>query len=245
MAESEEGLKSLLMRVKQESEKAGLKLNIQKTKIMGSGPITSWQIDGGKWKQWQRLFSWAPKSLQMVTAAMKLEMLSPWKDNYNKPGHCVKEQRHHFAKKGLYSQSYGLSSSHVWMWELDQKEGWSLKNQLFRILRLEKTLESLLDCKEVKRVNPKGNQPWIFTGRTDTKADVPILWPRDAKSQLIGKTLMLGKTEGRRRRGWQRMKYLDGIIDTMYMSLSKLRDSEEHENLACRSSSGCKESEVI
>ena len=88
MAESKEGLKSLLMRVKQESEKADLKLNIQKTKIMGSGPITSWQIDGGKWKQWQILFSWAPKSLQMVTTAMKLKTLAPWKKNYNKPGHC-------------------------------------------------------------------------------------------------------------------------------------------------------------
>ena len=89
MAESEEELKSLFMRVKEESEKAGLKLDIQKTKIMASGPITSWQIEGEKSKQWQILSSWAPKSLQMVTATVKLNMLAPWKKIYDKPRQCV------------------------------------------------------------------------------------------------------------------------------------------------------------
>ena len=114
MAESEEKLKSLLMKVKEESEKVGLKLNIQKTKIMTSDPITSWQIDGEMVKQWLTLFSWVPKSLQMVTAAMKLKD-TPWKESYNQPRQHIEKQRHYFANKGPSSQSYGFSSGHVWM----------------------------------------------------------------------------------------------------------------------------------
>ena len=106
-----------------------------------------------------------------------------------------------FAFHGLNSQSYIFSSSHVWMWELDRKEGWAPKNWCFGIMVLEKTLESPLNCKEIKPVNLKGNQPWIFTGKTDAKAEAPILWPPDAKSNSLEKTLMLGKIEGRRRRG--------------------------------------------
>ena len=92
-----------------------------------------------------------------------------------------------FANKGLSSQSYGFFSSHVWMWELDHKEGWALKNWCFRIVVLEKTPESPLDSKKIKPVNPKGKQPWIFIGRTDAEAEAPILWLPDVKSQLIGK----------------------------------------------------------
>ena len=117
MAESEEELKGLLMRVNKESEKAGLKLNIKKTKIMASCPITSWKIDGEKWKQWQILFSWAPKSLWMVTTAMNLKDACSLEGNlWHKSRQRTKKQRHHFADKGPYSQSYGFSSSHVWMW---------------------------------------------------------------------------------------------------------------------------------
>ena len=105
--------------------------------------------------------------------------------------------------KGLYSQSYGFSSRHVWMWELDYKESWIPKNWCFWTVMLEKLLESPLDCKEIQPDHSKGNQSWIFIGRTDAEAETPILWTPDAKNWLTGKTLMLGETEGRRRRGRQ------------------------------------------
>ena len=98
------------------------------------------------------------------------------------------------------------------MWELDYKESWVLKNWCFWTVVLEKTLESLLDCKEIQPIHPKGHQSWVFIGRTGVEAETPILWPPDAKSWLIR---MLGKSEGRRRRGWQRMRCLDGITDSM------------------------------
>ena len=129
------------------------------------------------------------------------KMFIPWKGSYDKPRQHIKKQRHGFANKVSYSQSYGFHSSHVQMWELDHKEGWAPKNWCFWIVVVEKTLESLLDSKEIKPVNPKRNQPWIFIGRTDCEA--PILRLPDAKSQLIEKALVLGKTEGRRgSRGW-------------------------------------------
>ena len=111
----------------------------------------------------------------------------------------IKKKTHYFAEKGLSSQSYGFFSSCVWIWELDYKEIWALKNWYFWTVVLEKVLESPLDCKEIKPVNPKGNQSWIFTGRTDVEAETPILWPPDAKNRLIGKDPEAGKD--RRRKG--------------------------------------------
>ena len=111
------------------------------------------------------------------------------------------------------------------MWELNYKERWVPKYWCFWTVVLEKTLEGLLDCKEIQPVNPKGSQSWIFIGKTDAEAETPILWPPDEKNRLIGKTLMLGKTESRRRRGWQRMRWLDGITDSSpAVSLSKLQE---------------------
>ena len=131
-------------------------------------------------------------------------MLAPWKKSYDKPRQCIKKQRHHFADKGPSSQSYGFSSSHIQMWELDHKEGWALKNWCFQTVVLEKTFESPLDCKEIKSVNPKGNQPWIYIGRTDAEAEAPILWTPDVKNWLFRKNPDAGKdwrqeekTEGR------------------------------------------------
>ena len=127
-----------------------------------------------------------------------------WKKSYDKPRQSIKKQRHHSADKNLNSQSYSFSSSRVQMWELDQTEGWALKNWCFQTVVLEKTLESPMDSKEIQPVHPKGNQFWIFTGRTE--AETPILWPPNVKSWLIRKDPgMLGKIEGRRKRGQQRM----------------------------------------
>ena len=118
-------------------------------------------------------------------------MLAPWKKSYDQPRQHIKKQRHYFANKGPSSQSYGFSSSHVWMWNLDHKESWAPKNWCFWTEVLEKILESSLDCKEIKPLNPKGNQPWIFIGRTE--AEAPILWPHDANNWLIRKDPHAGK----------------------------------------------------
>ena len=135
----------------------------------------------------------------------------------------VLKKRHHFAEKGLYSQSYSFPSSHIQMWELDHKEGWMPKNWHFWTMVLEKTLESPLDHKEIKSVNLKGNQSWLLTGWTDAEAEAPILWRLMGRVDSSEKTLMLLKTKSKRR-GWQRMNKFDGITDSMYMSLSKLQE---------------------
>ena len=149
-------------------------------------------------------------------------MLATWKESYDKPRQCIKKVETSLC---WHSQRYGFSSSHVWMWELDCEEGWVPKNWCFWTVVLEKTLENPLDCKEIKPVNLKANQHWIFVGRTDTEAEAPILWPSMQRANSLEKTLMLGEIEGRRRRGWQRMTWLDGITSSMNMSLIKLQES--------------------
>ena len=128
-----------------------------------------------------------------------------------------KKQRHYFADKGPYNPSYDFFSSHVWMWELDYKESWGLKNWCFWTVVLEKTLKSHLDCKEIQPVHPKGNQSWIFIGRTDAEPEALKFGHQMWKTESLEKTLMLDKNEGRRRRGLQRMRWLDGITDSMDM----------------------------
>ena len=152
-------------------------------------------------------------------------MLAPWKEKYSQPRQNIKKHRYHFVDKSPYSQIYGLSSSHVWMWELDHKEGWVPENWCLWNVVLEKTLENPLDCKEIQPVHPKGDQSWDFFGRNDAKAETPVIGPSDAKKLTHWKRLMLRKIEGRRRRGQQRMRWLDGTTDSMDRSLSKLQET--------------------
>ena len=141
-------------------------------------------------------------------------MLAPCKKSHDKPKQHIKKQRHHLANKGLYSQSYGFSSSHVQMWDLDQKEGWAPK-WCFQTVVLEKTPECPLDCKEIKPVNPKEINPkYSLEGLLLKLQYVGQLMQRD---DSLEKTLILGKTEGKRRRGWQRMRWLDSVTDSVDM----------------------------
>ena len=123
-------------------------------------------------------------------------MFAPWKESYDQARQHIKKQRHYFANKGPSSQSYGFSSGHVWMLELDSKEVWAPKNWCFWTVVLDKTLESPLDFKEIQPFHPKGDQSWVFAGRTNAEAETPILWPPDVKSWLIWKNLDAGKDWG-------------------------------------------------
>ena len=149
----------------------------------------------------QILFSWGPKSLWVVNTPMKLKTLAPWKNSYDKARWHIQKQRHHFADKGLSSQGYGFSSGHIWMWELDCEEGWTLKNWCFWSVVLEKTLEGPLDCKEIQPVHSEGDQPWDFFGRNDAKAETPVLWPPHAKCWLTGKDFDAGRNWGQEEKG--------------------------------------------
>ena len=129
-----------------------------------------------KWKQWQILFYWTQKSLQTVIAATKLKNTYLLEDKLWQ-AQFIKKQTHHFADKGGHSQNYGFSSSHVWMWELDHKQGWVPMKWCFQTVMLEKTPESPLDSKEIKPISPKGNQPWIFIG--SRSSNTLFIWCKD------------------------------------------------------------------
>ena len=214
MAEREEELRSLLMRLKEESEKAGLKHNIQKTKIMATGLINSWQIDRGKLETVTDFILLASKITVSRDCSHGMKAMT---NLYS----ILKSRDTTLLTRSIQSKLlfYQQSCTDV-RW--NHKEGWASRNWHFWIEVLEKTLESPLDSNEIKPVNPKGNKPLIFIWRTDAEAEAPILWPSDAKANSLEKTLMLWKIEGRRRRGQQRMRWLDGITDSMDMSSSKL-----------------------
>ena len=197
---------------------------------------------GRNWKPWQILY--IPGLQNHCGWWVQLwneKVLAPWKESYDKHRQHSKRQRCYFANKCLYSQSYGFSSGHVWMWELDCEESWTPKNWCFWTVLLEKTLESPLDCK-IKPVNPKGNQSWIFIGRTDVQAEAPILWPPYAKNQHIRKDPDAGKDwrqEGKgtiedKMVGWHHR--LNG-----HEFEQALGDGEGQTSLACCNPWGCKE----
>ena len=149
-------------------------------------------------------------------------MFTPWEESYDQPRQHIKMQRHYFANEGPSSQSYGFSSGHVWMWELDCKESWVVKNWCFWTVELEKTLESPLVCKEIQPVRPKGDQSWVFIGRTDADAETPILWPPVENNWLIGIDPDAGKDWRWEEKGATEDE-MDGITDSMDMSWSKLQ----------------------
>ena len=156
-------------------------------------------------KQWKQLQTFYGDSKIIVDGDWNHEIkrcfLLGGKSIYEIPRQCIKKQRHHFANKCPYSQSYGFSTSYVWVWELDHKEGWALKNWYFWTAVLEKALESPLDCKEMKPVNPKGNQPWKLIGSTDAEAEALILRLTDVKSWFIGKDVDAGNDWGQEQKG--------------------------------------------
>ena len=157
---------------------------------MASGPITSWEINGETVSDFI-FFGSNITADGDCSHDIKRRLLLGRKPMTNLDS--IVKSRHYFANKGLSSQSYGISSSHVWMWELNHKEGWAPTNWCFWTVVLEKTLENTLDRKEIKSIDPKGNHSWIFIGRTDAEAKALIHWPPDAKSQLIRKNPDAGK----------------------------------------------------
>ena len=209
-------------KAKEESEKVGFKLNIQKTKIMESGPIILWQIDG-EMEKWQTLFWGAPKSLQIVTAAMKLKTLAPWKKSYDQHRQHVKKQRHYFDNKDPSRQSHGFSSNDVWMWELEDKTehqridafGLWCWRRLMRVpWTARRSNQSIL-----KEISPEYSLEGLML-----KQKLQYFGHLLRRTDSLEKTLMLGKIEGGRRRGQQRMRLLDGITSSVDMSLSKLQE---------------------
>ena len=247
MAESEEELKSLLMKVKEESEKTGLKLNIQKTKIMASGPITSWQIDR--------------ETMETVTDFIFLG------SKITADGDCSHETKWHFllGRKAMTSLDSILKSRDITLptkvylvkatvfpvvmyecesWPIKKAEHQRIDAWCFWIVVLEKTLKSPLDSKEIQPVHPKGNQSWMFIGRSDAEAEAPILWPPDAKNWLNGEDPDAGKIESTRRRGQQRMRLLDGFTDYGHQFEQALGVGDGQGGLACCSPWGHKESDT-
>ena len=200
---------------------------------------------GRKWKQWQILLSWAPKSPQTSDCSheIKRHLLLGRKAMTNLDS-VLKSRDITLPTKAWIVKAMVFSSSHVWMWELDHKEGSTPKNRCFQIVVLEKTLENLLDCKEIKPVSPKGNQPWIVIGMTVAESEAPILWPPDEESWLTGKDPNAGKDWGQEKWatenevvGWQH--WLNG-----HEFEQILGDSGRQRSLACYSPWGLKESDT-
>ena len=177
---------------------------------------------------------------------MKLKDACSLKESYDQPRQHIKKQRYYFANKGPSRQGYGFSSGHVWMWEFDCEKSWALKNWCFWSVVLEKTLASPWNCKEIQPVHPKGNQSWVFTGKTDVEAETPILWPPDVKSWLTWKDPDAGKDWGQEEKemtedemvGWYHRLKRHGFGWTLGVG-------DGQEGLACCASWGCEQSDTI
>ena len=212
------------MKVKEESEKVGLKLNNQKTKIMASGPITSWETDGETVETVSDFIFWGSKitadgdcSHEIKRCLLFGRKVMTYLDSILKGRDITLPTKVHLVKAMVFPVvMYGC--------ELDCEESWALNNWCSWTVVLEKTLKSPLDCKEIQQVHPKGDQSWVFIGRTDAEAETPVLWPLMWRADSLEKTLMLGGIGGRRWREWQRMRRVDGITDSMGMNASKLRE---------------------
>ena len=200
---------------------------------------------GNNWNSDRRYFLGLQNHCRWWLQPWNWKTFAFWEKSYDKPRQHIKKERHYFADKGLYSQSYGFSSSHVRMWELDHKESWALKNWCFWTVVLEKTVASPLDCKEIKPAQPKGNQSWIFTGRIDAEVEVPVLWPPHGKNWLIGKELDPGRDWRQEKKGttedemvgWHHQ--LDGYE---FQHAPGIGDGQG--SLACYSPWSCKESDM-
>ena len=167
---------------------------------MASSPITSWEIDGETVETVSDFIFLGSKITADGDYSHEIKRRLLLGRNVQPIQH-IKKQRHYFSNRGLSSQSYGFSSSRVWMWELDGEESWAPKNWCFWTVVLEKTLESPLDFKKIQPVHPKGNQPWVFIGRSDVEAETPILWPPDEKNWLVRKNPNAGKDWGQEEKG--------------------------------------------
>ena len=176
---------------------------------------------------------------------MKLKDACSLEEKLDQPRQHIKKQTYHFADKGLSSQSYGFSSSLVWIWELDHREGWAPKNWCFWTLELEETLENPLDCKEIKPVNPEGNQPWVFIGRAYAEAETPILWLPDVKSWLIGKDPDAEKDWGQEEKGTTEDEMVGWHHWLNVLEFEQtLGGGEGQGGLTCCSLWGCEESDL-